>query len=75
VLSGSHAGESLWYGPWMEQRKVSLGESLSHHLSTEGLDEQRQSMFLQLYYKKAGRKSEGRKKERLSMATWIEWGR
>ena len=75
MLSRSHAGESLWSGPWLEHWKASLGEILSYHLSTAGLDEQRQSMFLQLYYKKAGRMREGRKKERLSMATWIEWGR
>jgi hypothetical protein len=41
-----------------------LGESLSHRSSTAGLDEQRQSMVLELYWRKAGRKREGRKRER-----------
>jgi hypothetical protein len=35
-----------------------------------GLDEQRQSMVLELYCRKAGRKREGRKRERLAMAMW-----
>ena len=61
-------GESHWSGSWPECRKAwgaggSLGESLSHSSSTEGLDEQRQSMALELYYRKAGRKREGRKRE------------
>ena len=37
-----------------EVRLGSLGESLSHHSSTVGLDGQRQSMVLKLYYRKAG---------------------
>jgi hypothetical protein len=41
-----------------------LGESLSHHSSLVGLDEQRQSIVLELYCRKAGRKREGRKRER-----------
>ena len=41
----------------------SVGESLSHPLSTVGLDEQRQSMVLELYCRKAERKREGRKRE------------
>ena len=45
-------------------RQSSLGESLSHRSSTVGLDEQRQSMVLELYCRKAGRKREGRKRER-----------
>jgi hypothetical protein len=49
-------------------RQSSLGESLAHHLSTVGLDEQRQSVVLELYCRKAGRKREGRKRERLAMA-------
>ena len=44
-----------------EIRKGSLGESLSHPPSTVGLHEQRCSMVLELYYRKAGRKREGRK--------------
>jgi hypothetical protein len=48
---------------WWEVRRGSLGESLSHHSSTVGLDEQRQSMVLELYCRKAGRKRE-RKRER-----------
>ena len=58
-----------------EVRCSSLGESLSHHLSMVGLDKQRQSMVLELYCKKAGRKREGRKRERTSMAKWREGGR
>jgi hypothetical protein len=65
---GSHAGESPKSSPWLEYRKTfhqeirngSLGESLSHHLSTAGLDEQRQSMVLELYCRKAGEKREER---------------
>ena len=49
---------------WLEVRWRSLGESLSHHSSTVGLDEQRQSMVLELYCRKAERKREGRKRER-----------
>jgi hypothetical protein len=56
---------------WIEHRKTrqevrhgSLGESLSHHSSTVGLDEQRQSMVLEFHYSKAERKGEGRKRER-----------
>ena len=64
-------GKSFWSGPWLEPRKAfwwevrcgSLGKSLSHHSSTVGLDEQRQSMVLELYCRKAGRKREGRKRE------------
>jgi hypothetical protein len=37
-------------------------ESLSYCSSTAGLDEQRQSMVLELYCRKAGRKREGRKR-------------
>jgi hypothetical protein len=40
-----------------------------------GLDEQRQSMVLELYCRKAGGKREGRKREGLAMATWREVGR
>jgi hypothetical protein len=48
-----------------------LGESLSHPPSTMGLDEQRHSMALELYYKKAWRKREkveergGREREKV----------
>ena len=49
-----------------------LGESLSHHSSLVGLDEQRQSIVLELYCRKAGRKREGRKREMLAMAMWRE---
>ena len=48
---------------WWEVRHGSLGESPSHHSSKEGLDDQRQSMVLGLYCRKAGRKREGRKRE------------
>jgi hypothetical protein len=54
-------GKSFWSGPWLEPRKAfwwevrcgSLGKSLSHHSSKVGLDEQRQSMVLELYCRKA----------------------
>ena len=45
-------------------RRGSLGESLSHHSSTAGLDSQRQSMALEFYCRKAGGKREGRKRKR-----------
>ena len=59
-------GESPCSSLWLERRKAfwlevrwrSLGESLSHHSSTVVLDEQRQSMVLELYCRKAGRKRE-----------------
>jgi hypothetical protein len=50
-----HRRESL-SGLWQEVRSGSLGKSLSHHLITVGLDEQRQSMVLELYCRKAGGK-------------------
>ena len=57
-------------------RKGSLGESLSHCPSTVGLDEQRQSMVLELYCRKAGGKREGRReRERPVMAKRREWGK
>jgi hypothetical protein len=43
-----------------------LGESLSHHPCTAGLDEQRQSMVLELYCRKAGRKRKGKRKRETS---------
>ena len=42
----------------------SVGESPSHHSSKVGLSDQRQSMVLELYCRKAGGKREGRKRER-----------
>ena len=54
-----------------EVRSSSLGEILSHCSSTVGLDEQRWSMVLELYYRKTERKREG-KREGLAMATWRE---
>jgi hypothetical protein len=56
---------------WLEHRKAfhqeirssSLEKSLSHHPSTAGLDEQRQSMVLERYCRKAGGEVE-RKRER-----------
>ena len=70
-MRGSHTGESEHSGSGLEHmkafhgeiRKGSLGESLSHPPSAVGLDEQRQSMVLELYCRKAGRKREGRKRE------------
>jgi hypothetical protein len=66
VLGGFHMGKSPWSGPclerrkafWWEVRRGSLGESLSHRSSTAGIDEQRQSMILELYCRKAERKRE-----------------
>ena len=40
-----------------------LGESPPHHSSMADLDDQRQSMVLELYCRKAERKREGRKRE------------
>jgi hypothetical protein len=45
---------------WWEVRSGSLGESLFHCSSMAGLDEQRQSMVLELYCRKEGRKKERR---------------
>jgi hypothetical protein len=79
---GSHAGECLWSSPcqesrkafWWEVRHSSLGESLSHHSRMAGLDEQRQSMVLELYCRNAERE---KIKERKGPAivTWREGGR
>jgi hypothetical protein len=59
-----HAGESHKSRPWLEHRKASirLEKNLSHRPSAAGLDEQRQNMFLELYYKKARRKDRRRKR-------------
>jgi hypothetical protein len=54
----------LWLDFWLEHRKSFwrevrrglLGESLSNPSSTAGLDEQRQSMVLELSGRKAGGK-------------------
>jgi hypothetical protein len=81
-LGGSHVGKSLWSCLWLERRKAflqevlrgSLGESPSHCSSMAGLDEQRQSMVLELYCRKAGRKREGRKRERGQPWPRGEWG-
>jgi hypothetical protein len=84
VLGGSHVGESPWFSLWLEHKKSFwwevkrslLGESLSHPLSTAGLDEQRQSMVSELYCRKTGgREKVERERERLAMATWREGGR
>ena len=55
---------------WLEHRKAfqweikcsSLGESLSHCSSTKDLDEQRQSIVLELYCRKARRKRKGKRR-------------
>ena len=45
-----------------EIRNGLLGENLSHHPpNSVGLDEQRLSMVLELYYRKAGGKREGKR--------------
>jgi hypothetical protein len=43
-------------------------------VSAEGLDEQRQSMVLELYCRKAGEKKESEKRERPAMAKKREGG-
>ena len=57
-----------------EARCGSLGESLSHWSSMAGLDEQRQSMVLELYYRKSEGKRESRKRERGRPWPRGEWG-
>jgi hypothetical protein len=47
-------------------RLGSLGENLSHHLNMADFDEQRQSMVLELYCRKAERKREGKRKREAS---------
>ena len=51
---------------WREVRCGSLGESPSHRSSTVGLDDQRQSMVLELYCRKAERKRKGKGKREAS---------
>jgi hypothetical protein len=71
-------GKRLWSGPWLEPRKAFklevtqgyLEDGLSYFLIMEGLDEQRQSIVLELYCRKAERKKIEREKERLAMAMW-----
>ena len=68
-MRGSHTCESEHSGSGLEHLKAfhlesrngSLGESLSHPPSAVGLDEQRHSMVLELYCRKAGGKREGKK--------------
>ena len=45
-----------------EVRQGSLGESLSYHSNTVGLDAQRWSMVLELYCRRAKRKREDKRK-------------
>lgn len=74
---GSDAGENPNSSLWLEHRKAfhweirngSLEESLSHRPSRVGLDEQRQSVVLELYYRKARREREG-KRERERGRPW-----
>ena len=51
-----------------------LEESLSHHSSMASLDEQRQSIGLELYYRKAKRKRNRRKRERGQPCPCVERG-
>jgi hypothetical protein len=75
-----HEGKSPKSGLWLEHRKAfhqevrnsSLEESRYHCPSTADLDEQRQSMVLDLYCRKAGRKREGRKREKTAIVKWGE---
>ena len=70
MLVGSHTGDSPWSNLWLECRKTfqwkvrcsSLGGSLFHHSSMVGLYEQRQSMVLEHYCRKAERKRKGKRK-------------
>jgi hypothetical protein len=48
---------------WREVRHGLLEESLSHYSSMSGLDDQRESIVLQLYCRTAGKKREGKKRE------------
>jgi hypothetical protein len=78
----SHTGESPKFGPWLEHRKAfyreirhgSLGESPFHHPCIAGLDEQRVSIVLKLYCRKAGGKRDG-ERERPAMAKRRERGK
>lgn len=80
VLGGSSVGESPWSGLWLAHRKAfcqevrrsSLREGLFHRSSTVDLDEQKWSMVLELYCRKAERKKIER--ERLAMVMWREEG-
>ena len=45
---------------------------LSHHSSTVGLDEQRQSMVSELYCRKTGGREKVKERERPARATWRE---
>ena len=68
-MRGSHTCESEHSGSGLEHMKAfhlesrngSLGESLSHPPSAVGLDEQRHSMVLELYYRNAEKRGEGRR--------------
>jgi hypothetical protein len=71
ALGGSHRARDLglihgWSAGRPSIRKLDgcgfLGENLSHRSSIAGLDEQTQSMVLELYCRKAGRKREGKRK-------------
>ena len=70
-MRGCHTGESPKSSLWLEHKKAfhleirsgSLEESLHHHPNTAGLDEQRQSMVLELHCRKAGEKREERERE------------
>jgi hypothetical protein len=83
VLVDSHAAERPWSGPWLERRKAfwqevrrgSLGESLCHCSSMADLDEQGESMVLELCCRKAERRREGRKRERGWPWPCGGWGR
>ena len=52
-----------------------LRERLFYRLSMSGLDDQRQSIVLELYCRKAGGKRKGRKRERPAMAKRREGGK
>ena len=56
-LAGAQEGLLAGGYKWLFRRKP------IHHSNTLNLDEQRQSMVLELYCRRAGRKREGRKRE------------
>jgi hypothetical protein len=65
-MRGSHTKDSECSRSWLEHKKAFHQEIRNGSLeeSLVGLDEQRHSMVLELYYRKAGTKREGRKRER-----------
>ena len=64
ILDPVHGRGRGWHRKAFQKvRCGSLGEILPHPLSTAGLDEQRQSIVLELYCRNAGRKRKSRKRD------------